>query len=146
MDRLKSPEAIANHQARQKRNREACNKTDKRKVKKSKNKAARLGTEQEVLTPEEFEAHVAGHRLRSTGHRLRSTGLPGRTRCWTSRYFLRVGAFVCDQDPAPGHCWFSIAVAVQTTREFMGSPSALAEWRFSRVQNLLVIYELVQVS
>ena len=59
MDRLKSPEAIANHQARQKRNREACNKTDKRKVKKSKNKAARLGTEQEVLTPEEFEAHVA---------------------------------------------------------------------------------------
>ncbi len=63
MDRLKSPEAIANHQARQKRNREACNKTDKRKVKKSKNKAARLGTEQEVPTPEEFEAHVAaGHR------------------------------------------------------------------------------------
>ena len=58
LEQYKSPTAIANRQASTKKGREACNKTDARKSKKAEKRAARQGTEQEVLTPAAFDAHV----------------------------------------------------------------------------------------
>lgn len=58
LEQLKSPEAIANHKARAKMSRDASSATDTRKAQKTQNKAARQGTDQEVLTPAEFEVHV----------------------------------------------------------------------------------------
>jgi hypothetical protein len=58
LEQLSSPTAIANRQASAKRDRDALSKTEARKSQKALNKAARQGTEQQLLTPAAFDALV----------------------------------------------------------------------------------------
>jgi hypothetical protein len=58
LKRLSSPTAIANRLASAKRDRDALSKTEARKSQKALNKAARQGTEQQLLTPAAFDALV----------------------------------------------------------------------------------------
>ena len=59
IETLKSAEAIANREARSEQSRVANGATDKRKVQKSQHQAARNGTNREMLTQAEFDAHVS---------------------------------------------------------------------------------------